>query len=358
MVTELPARRDLCDDKLRQATLVEFRGSNLSDAGSIPAISTEQIDQQCNCWSIHLTLDNYIRRGYSVGMKMVIHFVWMVGTTMLVVLCIFYPFFPGAYDGLAVTLSAMSQLLGIVGLLLVPIGAVWLAYELWKKTRRKRNLPYRDREYYFAIASLIAACIVAIIVSLFAFLSMGLSFGLPTLALWFYIVSRLIPGLKLLKKAEAESINPTPFYLIFIPVAVLLIQVTFAARAIEFSRNRAITSSAELIDEIERHHAEQGRYPSSLLAVNKDYKSSIVGIERYHYAPNGDAYNLFFELPALLLNNFGTREFVVYNKLDEHVIPSHVYWILIWTPEELEANQGWYAVHDASSPHWKYFWFD
>jgi len=40
MVTELPARRDLCDDQLRQATLVDFRGSNLSDAGSIPAIST------------------------------------------------------------------------------------------------------------------------------------------------------------------------------------------------------------------------------------------------------------------------------------------------------------------------------
>jgi len=40
MVTGLPARRDVCDDDKRQATLVEFRGSNLSDAGSIPAIST------------------------------------------------------------------------------------------------------------------------------------------------------------------------------------------------------------------------------------------------------------------------------------------------------------------------------
>ena len=40
MVTGLPARRDLCDDKLRQATLVDFRGSSLSDPGSIPGIST------------------------------------------------------------------------------------------------------------------------------------------------------------------------------------------------------------------------------------------------------------------------------------------------------------------------------
>ena len=45
MVTELPARRDLCDDYLRQATLVDFRGSSLSDPGSIPGISTNVLPQ-------------------------------------------------------------------------------------------------------------------------------------------------------------------------------------------------------------------------------------------------------------------------------------------------------------------------
>ena len=70
MVTGLPARRDPCDDTLRQATLVEFRGSNLSDAGSIPAISTEQIapyDLLSKSYGANLnfSLDNYIRRGYS-----------------------------------------------------------------------------------------------------------------------------------------------------------------------------------------------------------------------------------------------------------------------------------------------------
>src|SRR5512143_2349266 len=40
MAAGLPARRDPCGEQLRQATLVDFRGSNLSDAGSIPAIST------------------------------------------------------------------------------------------------------------------------------------------------------------------------------------------------------------------------------------------------------------------------------------------------------------------------------
>jgi hypothetical protein len=161
-----------------------------------------------------------------------------------------------------------------------------------------------------------------------------------------------------MKNADSDGINPTPLYFILIPIALLFFQVILAVPAAEFSRNYAIRQSAELIDEIENHHAAQGRYPSSLLAVNKDYKPYIVGIEQFYYSLNGDAYNLFFEQPRFLFDNFGTREFVVYNKIDEHVMPSHVHWILIWTPEELASQQGWYAVHDAASPHWKFFWFD
>ena len=286
------------------------------------------------------------------------HLVRMVGITILMVLCIFYPFLPGEYDGLAVALSTMVQVFGVVGLLLVPVGALWLAHELRRRARSKQNRSYTDRRYHFAIASLIAGSIVAIAVALLAAISIGLSLGFLTLALWFYIVIRLAPRLKLLKNAEAENINPTPFYLIFLPIAALIFQLTLAASATEFSRDHAIMNSAELINEIENYHTVHGRYPDSLLAVNKDYHPSVVGIEQYHYAPNEDAYNLFFEQPTFLLDNLGTREFVVYNKLDEHVIPSHAYWILIWTPEELAARQGWYAVHYASSPHWKYFWFD
>jgi hypothetical protein len=252
----------------------------------------------------------------------------------------------------------MAQLFGAAGLLLLPIEVPWLVYEVRKRAQRNRNLPNTGKGYYFAMASLIAASLVALVVSLVIFLGSGISFGVVTLALWFYALSRLIPRLKLLKKAEAENINPAPLYLIFIPIALLLFQVLLAGPVTEFSRNYAITKSAELINEIERHHAVHGRYPSSLLAVNKDYSPSVVGIEKFHYAPNGEAYNLFFEQPTFLFDNLGTREFVMYNKLDEHIMPSHAAWLLEWSLEELAARQGWYAVHDASSPHWKYFWFD
>jgi hypothetical protein len=38
-----------------------------------------------------------------------------------------YRFLPGAYDRLAVPLSLMVQVFGLVGLLLVPVGGLWLA---------------------------------------------------------------------------------------------------------------------------------------------------------------------------------------------------------------------------------------
>jgi hypothetical protein len=270
----------------------------------------------------------------------------------------FYPFLPGKYDGLAVPLSTMAQLFGAAGLLLVPIGVLWLVYEVRKRAQKNRNLPNTGRGYYFAMVSLIAASFVVIAGSFVILVVIGVSFGVLAFALGFYAMSRLIPRLKLLKKAEAENINPAPFYIVFIPLAILLLQITLAGPATEFSRNYAITKSAELINEIEKHHARYGRYPSSLLAVNKDYHPSVVGIEQFHYAPNGDAYNLFFEQPTFLFDDLGTREFVMYNKLDEHIMLSHAAWLLVWSPEELAARQGWYAAHDASSPHWKYFWFD
>ena len=288
---------------------------------------------------------------------MTLHLVRIGGLIILLVLCTFYPFLPGEYDGLAVPLSAMAQTFGTLGLLLVPVGVLWLAYELRKRARRKRNLPTKARGYYFALASVVASSIVAIAFSFGAFMVISLSLGFLTLALWLYIVLRLMPRLKLLKKAEAETFNPAPLYLVFIPSVVFILQIALAAPATEFSRNYAIAQSAELMNDIEEYHKRHGRYPSSLLALHKDYHPSVVGIEQFHYAPNRDAYNLFFEQPRFLFD-FGIREIVMYNKLDEHLIVSHAAWILTGPPGEVEIRRGWHDVDAASSPHWKYFWSD
>ena len=289
---------------------------------------------------------------------MTTHSFRIAAIVFLTVLIMVYPFLPGPYDALAFSLSTIVQLLATVGLLLVPIGVVWLIYELRRRVRIKRNLPGKNRGYSLAMVSLIVSSVLVILISLFAAFGIGISFGVLTFLVWFYAASRLIPGLKLMKKVETENLNPTPFYLIFIPIILLLFQLTLAAPITEFSRNHAIANSNEFIRDIEAYHDEYGHYPVSLVAMWKDYYPDIVGVEKYHYLPYGQSYNLMFEQPRFLLDNLGAREWVVYNPDDEQRVYSHTSWFLLLTPEELERSQGWFAVHDAASPHWKYFWFD
>ena len=280
---------------------------------------------------------------------MLTHVLRMTTATGGIILGTLLPFLPGRYDSLAVPLSLMSQIFGTVGLLLVPLGALWLASGYWRRLA--------GTQYGIAIAALIASSVVWVIVSLGAFVSGGLLLGLGAFAIGIYVVSRVWPRLKGLKSAAPRPGSAVAFYLLIVPVAVALLQLAVIAPAIEFSRSRAIRNSARLIADIEQYRAAHGRYPASLLSVWEDYLPGIIGIKEYHYEPSGDAYNLFFEQLSFRL---GTREFVMYNPRDQQAMTSHKMDILQMTAQELALDQtrGHYALHDAPHPHWKYFWFD
>lgn len=280
---------------------------------------------------------------------MLTHCLLITAATAGITLGTLLPFLPGRYDSLAVPLSGMTQIFGIVGLLLVPIGALWVASGYRSRLAAK--------QYGIAIAALTVSSFVWLIVSLGALVSGGLLLGLGALAIWISVVSRVVPRLKLLKGATPRPASPVAFYMFIVPVAVALIQVAVVPPAIEFSRSRAIRNSARLIADIEQYRAANGRYPASLLSVWEDYLPGVVGIKEYHYEPHGDAYNLFFEQFARAV---GTREFVMYNPRDQQVMTSHKLDRLRLTAEglALEQTRGHYAAHDAPQLHWKYFWFD
>ncbi|MEO5894474.1 MAG: hypothetical protein ABIS06_02105 [Vicinamibacterales bacterium] len=235
------------------------------------------------------------------------------GILVLLTLGAFYPFLPGDYDGLAVAVSLVAQILGAAGLLFVPIGALCLAHKLRKGVH--------DRSY--ALAAAILCVPVAVTLCRFSF-----------------------------------SFPYTPFYLTVLPLVAFVLQLVLGSPVTEWSRTRAIANSTELIDALEQYRAAYGRYPESMAAVWPDYKVSVVGIAQFHYAPHGDGYNLYFEQPLPLISAPGTREFVVYNPRGEHLILSHAAWHLAGPPTELAARQGWYSVSAASQPHWKRFRFD
>jgi hypothetical protein len=274
--------------------------------------------------------------------KIATHITLLIVLTALIALGISYPFLSGDYDGLAVPISTMIQVFGLVGLGLVPVGVLWLLIPKYK--------------FGFAITSLIIGIFVTLIISLFATLSVGKSFGVLTILLLTFCLILLIPKIKSLKLNSENKCNWLPVYLIYLPVFSLLLQLKIAKPLTQLSRNRAIENADRFIRHIEEYYTQHGQYPLTLQAQYKDYYPDVVGVEKYLYAPYRKGYNLSFEQPRFLLDKFGTREWVVYNPLDENRVYSHTAWLL--PSEQAEPIQGWYASGETGHQHWKYFLFD
>ena len=269
------------------------------------------------------------------------HTVLLIVLTALITLGIIYPFLSGDFDHLAIPISTMLQVFGLVGLTLVPVGVLWLA------------MP-RHR-FGFAITTLIVGTFVILFITLFATFSVGKSLGVITLLLWTTVVIFLIPKVKSLR-IETKKIYWLPVYLISLPMVSLLLQLTLAKHLTQLSRNRAINNAERFIKHIEEFHTQVGQYPLTLQAQNKDYYPDVVGVEKYLYSPHRKGYNLSFEQPRFLIDKFGTREWVVYNPLDENSVYSHATWLL--EVERPDIAQGWYASGNTGHLHWKYFLFD
>ncbi len=271
------------------------------------------------------------------------HVAFIIGLATLLAGMMVYPFLPGRYDRLALPLSTIAQVFGLVGLALVPGGVLWLVMP-------RRRFP-------LAVFTTAVGAGVALILALVATLSAGNAFGGLTLAAGTYALARLIPGLKPLKSTGDRPFHPAPLYLVCLPPLALAFQVALAAPVTRWSRNYAMANASEFIADIEQYHASNGRYPESLQAQYGDYDPGLVGVERYVYVLRGDSYNLSFEQPRFLLDDIGAREWIVYNPRDEHRVYSHTSWLLLRS-DAAEPIQGWYASGETGKAHWMYFLFD
>lgn len=271
---------------------------------------------------------------------MIAHALAMIATVAAIVLCMLLPFLPGGYDPLAAPLSAMAQTFGIVGLILVPIGITWSASRSWRWHERKQRM--------LAIAAIVAVSIVWLILALVALVHSGFTLGiavvfLGAVALW-----------TLLRTLNSVA-HMVPLYLVFVPLAVAIVQFVIGEPITEFSRSRAIRNSVRMIADIERYRDTYGQYPVSMVALWNDYRPAIIGVKEFKYERYGDAYNVLFE-PFTF--RFGTKEIVMYNPRGEHGIMSHDSDLLHHGPDQWQTRGGYYAVHDTPHLHWKYFWFD
>ena len=284
---------------------------------------------------------------------MLLHFIRIIIITILILILIFLPYMPGEYDASAITLSSMAQLLGFSSLLSVPPGMAWLIYEIVK--HRTKGSQTSNKAYPFAIAALILSVLIALITALGAFIKHSPGLSIITILVYILIFSKIVSKLKQVKSADNNKFNPTPYYLVCVPVLVVVIRFILIVPATEFSRNHAIKQSENYIRDIEAYFSRNGHYPKSLLSLWSDYDPAIRGINRFHYEVNGNAYNIYFEQFS---NEIGIREIVMYNKLGEHEMTSHDMDLLQLSLEEQNRQRGYNSVHDLPQKNWKYFWFD
>lgn len=270
------------------------------------------------------------------------HLSFIAFLTASLALGIAYPFLTGDYDRLAIPISTMIQVFGLVGMILVPVGILWITIPKYR--------------IGFLVASFIISTFIVLLIALFATLSVGKAFGLLVILHWIIIVAVMFPKAKRFREQPSNWIGHLPLYMICLPTITLLLQLILAGPMTRMSRNHAIENASQFIRDIEEFHKQRGTYPLTLQAQNKDYYPDVVGVEKYLYAPHKKGYNLSFEQPRFLLDRFGTREWVVYNPLDENSMYSHTTWLL--PSEQSEPSQGWYASGNTGREHWKYFLFD
>lgn len=268
-------------------------------------------------------------------MKIGFGFILLFGIPIIVMIS---PFLPGDFDPASAALATFIQIYSGLGLITYLPVALWV---IMKKVNVNNQRYLRIYFWTVIVAFLLASLMV--------------TFGISKLLGITLLVSLLFFARFLQRILQSGVI---PLSLVLLPLVLFVVQLLISEPLTNRSRTTAIKNAAELIDEIDRYNSKYGNYPLTLDAIWKDYKTGILGVEKYHYTNNVETYNLFFEQPRFFFDQFGTREFVVYNPKDQHVILSHASWNMRLEPQQVRLTQGWYASYATGIPHWKYFWFD
>lgn len=251
------------------------------------------------------------------------------------------PYLPGRFDASAATFSFVVQVASYVSLLMVPVGLAWMI------SPRRSRLWHR--------LTLVLAGLVAFVITITAVsvneLAIGVMLGVCDIILLRTLYRR--------SRAELDLVghkrSPIPWFLVCVPLILVTFRAILLPSAASWSRDRAIQYSVTLIQEIESFRQRRGHYPVSLQSLNRDVPTGVVGIERFHYEPNGEAYNLFFVRPHIELD---AKEVVLFNPRDEHRFTSHELDILQYDGEQLDLRRGDRRRTRLAHPHWISILFD
>lgn len=265
----------------------------------------------------------------------------VLAIVLILFLGMLLPHLPGRYDAAAATLSFVIQVASYASLLLAPVGLAWIVSprnaKLWQGLT-------------WVVAGLVVLVIAISAVSVNQ-MAMGVMLGIGALT--------LLQLLRRRTRADIERMgggrHRLAVYLVLVPVLLVLFVTAVLPHAAAWSRDRAIQHSAVLIAEIEAFRQRRGHYPVSLQSVNRDVPTGVIGIERFHYEPNGEAFNVFFVRSAVALD---AKEVVMFNPRNEQRFTSHELDILQYDGEHLDLRRGDRRRTSLVQPQWVSILFD
>ena len=200
----------------------------------------------------------------------------LAAVSFLLIVIIISPFLPGPPIKLVNLLSGMAQSIGFFGLLLLPIGMIWLIVEM-KKTRTMRQVLKSQPSFYLAISAIAIITAIYLLWVIGAFLHDGIVPAFLMLIPGSFILYRAIRATRKLKKDRVRTLNPAPYYLLIIPLVVLMTNTWLVPSVSEYSRNYAIRNCKRLIAAIEDYNNQYRQYPESLQKLEGLNRTRIPG---------------------------------------------------------------------------------
>lgn len=267
---------------------------------------------------------------------------WLVllVTSLLVIIGSISPFLPGPKNEITHALSRFAQTIGFIGIVFIPFGLIWLITEIRNKKNQKLNK--WTSGYYPAWLTLIPFFLfIPLQIGRTIFVKGTFDFDLWPLIIITLLIGFFIYRIQKLKSKSEYKFNPTPLFIVLLPVVALLSSKLAVQKMAAYTREKAITKTQPLIIALEKYKIEQARYPDKLEDLTRKYiyslpKFNSMGVRAYQYEKRGDSYQLSFEQNY----HWYATEVVAYMK-NGHAI-----------------TKAGYENHPTKDPDWRYYLAD